>query len=247
MSPPARAFFRPRGLLVLAVLLVVGLGASAGIFRVAARDVAEGIIGELEARPSVPSEQLDLWLVYGEPQIHNRLQGLRFSPALPALLTHVVEPDLPGGEAAIYGIDLSGARPARIERRELVVEVRLGAPQLLARGPLLGEGAERVPRAAPGLGPDAGRPFAQGVLEWALEPLIEALPRDIEGASLAIVLADEAFPRPAAGPDPAGAGRRRSLAPVLLTTLGVLVGLFGALAFAARRGRREREAADRRA
>ncbi len=244
MSPRFTALLRPRGLLVLAAILVIGLGASAGFFRWAARDVAQGVLGELAARPSVPEEQLELWLAFGEPQIHNRLLGLRYSSALPALVTHVRAPDSPREPPTIFGVDLSGGRPARIERNGLRVEVTLGAPQALAPGPLTGEAADRVPRAAAGVGPGAGRPFAQGVLEWALEPLIEALPRDIEGASLVVVLADEPFGPFAADPGRPAVTPGRGAATRLIVTLGVLVALFVALAFAARRGRRASAAED---
>lgn len=238
------ALLRPRGILVLTAILVIGLGASAGFFRWAARDVAQGVLGELAARPSVPEEQVDLWLAYGEPQIHNRLVGLRFSSALPALVTHVSEPAAPGGAPTVYGVDLAGGRPARVERHGLRVVVTLGAPQELARAPLTGEAADRVPRAAAGIGPDAGRPFAQGVLEWALEPLIGALPRDIEGASLSVVLADEPFEPYVAGPSRPAPARGRGGATRLVLTLGVLLTLFLVLALAARHGRRAAAAQD---
>lgn len=230
---------RPRGVLVVAILLLLGLGAGAGFFRYAARDVAEGVLGELAARPSVPAEQLELWLRYGEPQIQNRLMLLRYSAGLPALVTHVSEPDGPGQPPRIHGVDLAGPRPALVVRRDLRVEVRLGAPQLLVEGRLEGEAADRVPKAGPGTGPEAGRAFAQGVLEWALEPLAEALPRDIEGAELAIVI--EAEPRAPWQPgrlESAPAKAPRSPLVALVVTLATLLTLFLALILAARRGRR---------
>ena len=229
----------PRGLIVLGFLLLLGLGASAVFFRVAAKDVAEGIIGELEARPTVPEDQLDLWLRYGEPQIQNRLTLLRYSSGLPALVTHVTEPAAVGEPALVYGIDLRSQRPARVARVGLAVEVRVGAPQHLADGPLEGEAAGRVPRAAAGVGPDGGRAFATGVLEWALEPLITALPEDIVGAHLVVVVDDEPFVPPGieAGLPELPSGTKRPAVAIPIT-VGVLVGLLGIIGLAAQRGRR---------
>jgi hypothetical protein len=246
MSRALPTLIRPRGILVLGILLLLGLGASAGFFRWAAKDVSEGIIGELSARPSVPAEQLDLWLLYGEPQIQNRLTLLRYSSGLPALLTHVAEPEVPGQPARVYGIDLRSQRPARVSRAGLTVEVRVGAPQHLADGPLTGEGADRVPRAAAGLGADAGRPFAQGVIEWALAPLIGALPGDIAGAQLAVFVEDEPFIPPgiAAGM-PASSPRARDPRLAMAVMVVTLLGLAVSLVLASRRGRRASRAEDR--
>lgn len=211
-TAPPRREWRPNGLLAIVLLVAAGIGAGAAFFRWRADEVRAGVIGELKAAPSDPDEQLGLWLSFGEPQIQNRLTFLRFSSEHPWLVTHTVDDG--GAEPLIFGLDLRGTSPARIEREGRTVVVDLPAPRALARGTLRGDNAEKVPHYASTADAPDGHARAQELVEWFLRGLIDALPHEIEGAAIVVRierpgpdaarLPGEAAARPAPGAQPGG-------------------------------------------
>jgi len=184
--PPVRA----RGLLVMSALVVLGVGVTAGYLQLAGPEVGEIIASrkrEIAAAPRSPEGRLAQWLVFGGPQIHHRLERMRFSADEPWLVTHAIgRSATTGGTVEIHGIDLA-AMPLEIARIDgSTVRVRLPLPGKLGVGPLRGEHALSVPIAAsPELAPDpVGR--AVFLVRFALDGLAQALERDIEGAELVI-------------------------------------------------------------
>jgi hypothetical protein len=185
MSEPSAFFRRPRGFAVLVTIVTVGMFASAGLYRwgwtlVEAKD--EEYSALRESAPTDPMVRVDKWLIYSEPQIQNRLSKLRFSSLHPGLITHRVTR---GDEAAeIWGVDLSGSHPARIERDGLVVTIVLPQPRMLGHGELTGMNANLIPDYPAGAEiPDAEQ-RAQLLCEHFLGGLREAFETDIEGARL---------------------------------------------------------------
>ncbi len=191
--------FRPSGLAMLVGVVVVGMLASAVLFRagwtrveaVEARNSAAR-----EAGPDDPLARLDLWLRFGEPQLQNRLIQLRFSSAHPGLITHtVVRAD---GPDEIWGVDLSGSHPARIERDGLVLTAVLAEPRLLGHGVLTGMNAQRVPAYPPDAVPDP-EARARELCDHFLGELRDGLERDIDGATLRFAFEPRDLPATGAG------------------------------------------------
>ena len=186
MSTPPPASRRPSGFWLLVGVVVVGMGASAGLFRYGWTKVEATEARNRETREAGPTgamERLDLWLEFGEPQLQHRLTMLRFSSLHPGLITHtVVHPDAP---AEIWGVDLSGTHPARLERDGLELTAYLPEPRLLGHGVLTGMNADRVPAYAAGSEIPDPVARAHDLLEHFLgEFLRDGLGVDIEGAAL---------------------------------------------------------------
>src|SRR5690349_21266377 len=102
---------RAHGLLVIGLLVLVGVGVTAGYLQWKAPEVGEIIAGRKRAiaeAPKTPEGRLAQWLVFGAPQIHHRIEMMRFSAAQPWLVTHAVRLE-PGSSdrLAIYGVDLT--------------------------------------------------------------------------------------------------------------------------------------------
>jgi catechol 2,3-dioxygenase-like lactoylglutathione lyase family enzyme len=187
-----RGALRASGLLVMFVLVVTGVGVTAGYLRWKAPEVGEIIAArrrEIAATPSTPEGRLSKWLEFGAPQIHHRLEMMRFSSGQPWLVTHAVGTDPQA--LAIHGIDLA-AMPKGIARLDgPTVRVKVPLPRRLGVGPLRGDNALSVPVYAS----DAAVPDpierARFLLGFALDGLSQALERDIPGARLAIEVGPE--------------------------------------------------------
>ena len=191
---PEKPPIRVRGLLVMLALVAVGLSVSVGYFfwsltskASAARRIIEARKREIAEAPRTPEGRLAHWLTFGAPQIHHRLEIMRFSAEQPWLVTHAVRTDGEAdGRVEIYGIDLSDL-PQTIARIEgSTVHVKLPIPRRLGAGPLTGDNALAVPIAArPDLVPDPIE-RAKFLVRFALDGLSGALERDIPGAKLSI-------------------------------------------------------------
>ncbi len=176
---------RPPGLLVLLFVVFAGLGSGAYFYRMKAFEVRAGILKRLEAAPTDPDEQLSAWLEFGEPMIQHRLTQLGFGAGAPWLVTHTA--DGPEGRE-IWGILMEGPRPALFVRDGLTVQIQLPQPALLAHGVLQGDNADRIPHTPGGLSGPQAAARAQVLIEWFLERIMTALPEDIQGAQLKIVI-----------------------------------------------------------
>lgn len=197
----ASRFRRPGGLIVLVAVVVVGLLSSAGLFRWGWTDVEakqRELVAARDDAPKAAAAKLDQWLYYHEPRLQHRLTTLRFSSTHPGLITHTVEHE--SAPAEIWGIDLSGSHPARLEREGLALTLVLSAPRMLGRGVLTGMNANRVPvYRADGEIPD---PRVRGLdlCEHFFAEFAAALAKDIEGATLDFRFEDLREP-PAAAED----------------------------------------------
>lgn len=201
-----------RGLWVLAALVVLGVGVTAGYLQWKAPELSAIVAerrGAVAAAPHAPEQRLAKWLVFGDAFVHERLQQMRFSAEHPWLVAFAVGDER---DASFTGIDL-GAMPKSLTRIDgLTVYVALPAPVELGRAPLVGDRAPFVP-----LYPDSSRaPDAAGararvqeLVEWALKDIARALSRDIDGARLLVEVGPStSFPREDAAP--AGDAQRES-------------------------------------
>jgi hypothetical protein len=184
----------PRGLWVLAGIVVIGLLSGAGLFharRASAREAQAKLDAELAATPDDPAQRLALWARFGAPQIHHRLsQVARFSPELPWLVTHAIA-DPAGGDPELWGIDCTEIDPERVLRVEgLSAIVELPHPRALGRAPLAKGTSDHVPLFAAGT-PVDGVERLRTLALALLEGMPHALERDIEGAQLEIRVAPE--------------------------------------------------------
>ena len=195
IEPAAVRSPRARGLLVMGGLVVLGVGVTAGYLAWKAPEVGAIIAGRKRAiaeAPKTPEGRLSNWLVFGAPQIHHRLEIMRFSAEEPWLVTHAVrvagdDPE----DLRIHGIDLSSL-PRDVARLDgKVVRVKLPRPTLLGRGSLHGINASAVPVAVS----DAAAPDpiarARYLVHFALDDLGKAHERDIPEARLSIEIGPE--------------------------------------------------------
>ena len=189
---PPRAW-RPRGLLVIFLLVASGVGVTAGYMQWKAPEVGEIIAGrkrDIAAAPQTPEGRLRLWLEIGAAQIHHHMTMMRYSAEQPWLVTHAVGRD--PAHLAIHGIDLESMPKDLAWIEGPTVHLRFPKPRLLAIGPLTGDNAVSIPVAATDeSAPDEiGR--ARYLVDFALHKLAEALERDIPGARLSIEIGPEA-------------------------------------------------------
>lgn len=178
-----------RGLSVLVLLVVVGLGSGAGFYRYQRARQDSRFEREMAAAPKTPEERLDLWLTLAGPQVHHRLAVVgRFTSAEPWLVTHAVA----GADevSELYGVDCAELLPTLARRSGLEVVVALPAPHALGRIALAGERAQRVPTYAPEVVVDGPGRLAALAL-YLLEEMPAALARDIPGATIVIEVAGQ--------------------------------------------------------
>jgi hypothetical protein len=182
------AAVRVNGLLVLVAIVVVGLLAGAGFYRMKRGELDARVAAELAAAPTTPAERVALWLRLAGPQIHHRLAVVgRFSADMPWLVTHAIASGAEPPE--IWGIDCS-ALPLELAHLEgLTVVVELPAPRRLGNAALGAELLERVPLFAPEVRPD-GRARLGELALHLLEGMPRALERDVPGAALVVRVAE---------------------------------------------------------
>lgn len=199
MPEPAPPSALPQGRRINGLALVVVLVASGmGITSIYYHWKAPAIVAErraaLAAMSTDPEPMLDLWLEYGAPAIHARLQQMRIGPAQPWLVTHALESAGPGEPPLLWGIDLSGLDPTWVRRESLAVVLELPAPRELGRAWLPADKEGGVLRLPAGLeSPPAGAAAARAieVARWSLERLDRAVRKDIPGASIDVRVARE--------------------------------------------------------
>jgi hypothetical protein len=172
---------------LVVILVVAGMGVTSVYYHWRAPRIIAQIQAERDALPGDSQGKLDRWLDFGAPFVHQALVASRFSAAQPWIVTHTVQP--PGGPdelPQVWGVDLAGLGPEITHREGLRVVVELPQVRLLGRGRLTGDKAQHVPAYA------AGRPVpdpderAVFVARFPLRALIEALEKDIPGASFEV-------------------------------------------------------------
>jgi hypothetical protein len=85
---------------------------------------------------------------------------------------------------------MEGPRPARFERKGRLLEINLPVPRILDHRTLAGDNADRVPHYPEGAPQGQPEKRAKELIEWFLQKIMKALPDDIEGASIEIVIAE---------------------------------------------------------
>lgn len=189
ISPRAR----PRGLVALALLVIAGVGVTAGYLQWKAPDLLERKAAtnrEIASASQSETSRLATWVRFGNPQIHNRMLLMRLSEHQPSLVTHAIGES--AGEVEIFGIDLRDPPRDLVRIDGPVLRLRVPAPRSQGRGRLSGEQTNYVPVFAdPALAPDPAARLEE-LLRWALKDLAAALERDLPGARLVIEVGPEA-------------------------------------------------------
>ncbi len=184
----ARTEFGPRvnGLVVLAVLVIAGVGVTAGYLQWKAPDLSAIVAsrrGAIAAAPTSPEGRLHAWLDYGNAFMHSRLSQMRLSSEQPWLVTHAVDN---AGQLDIFGIDLTHMPRDLGDIEGLSVRVRVPVPTRLGSGQLTGEHAPFVPVYARGAEVPDSVARTKELVAWALAGVGDALERDIVGAHLTV-------------------------------------------------------------
>jgi hypothetical protein len=193
--PGAEPFTRVSGMKTLFFLVALVLVVMLGYLQWKApevRAILDQRKSEIAAAPSSLEGRLAQWRKFGDAQIHNRLEMMRFSTEKPWLVGYAIRaPGDAANESEFHGIDLA-SMPREISRIDaLTIVVRLPRAGILGRGELTGDNAPFVPvyrdRAS---APDENE-RVRGLASWALEPLARALERDIAGAQLRVEVGSE--------------------------------------------------------
>lgn len=181
---------RVRGLVLLLILVVAGIGSGVGLFRwQAAGRAPELELPEL-AKGATPEQRLAAWLPkYIGPQLHRALQQARWSTQRPWLVTHIRQPlEVPGQPFVpeLWGLKLERIGPEFARCEGLTITVRVPAPELLERSSEIeGALARSVPITEPGEQPPLERMTQERVRAF-LSPVMTALARKLPGAQLEI-------------------------------------------------------------
>lgn len=148
----------------------------------------------LASMSTAPEPMLDLWLEYGAPAIHARLQQMRIEAAHPWLVTHAQESGASDRPPRLWGVDLAALDPSWVHREGVTVVLTLPAPRELGRAWLpadkqggvlrLAEGVDAPPR-------EASAARAAEVARWSLARLDQAVRKDIPGATIEVRVAQE--------------------------------------------------------
>jgi hypothetical protein len=177
------------GLVLLLLLVVAGMGITSAYYQWKAPRLIAERKALLATAPTEPEPRLEHWLLVNGALVHRRLQQLRISPRTPWLVTHA----LPSSDASeppeLWGVDLTTLSMGWIQRAGLRIVVDLPAARSLGRAWLPEDKDLFVPKLPAGqAGPTDAQSAdrARSICEHALEPLIEALPKDIPGAALVV-------------------------------------------------------------
>jgi hypothetical protein len=174
-------------LVVLLVLVAVGMGVTSVLFQFLSPQLRERMGRARAEAPKSGEPRVDHWLGFGRGFVHQRLVQLHYSADEPWLVTHTIGPDRDAGVVDIWGVDLAGLSADATSREGMNIVLSLPAPRVLARGPFgaqraRNDKARNVPHfASLESAPDPAE-RARSMVLWALDRLIKALERDIEGA-----------------------------------------------------------------
>src|SRR5688500_18493331 len=124
---------RMNGLVLMGVLVAAGMGITSVYYNWKAPAIVAERRAALASMSTEPEPMLDLWLEYGAPAIHARLQQMRIGPAHPWLVTHAQEASVASEPPRLWGIDLAAVDPAWVHREGLAVVIELPAPRELGR------------------------------------------------------------------------------------------------------------------
>jgi hypothetical protein len=190
---PTRAR-RVNGLALMLALVAAGMGITSIYYHWKAPAIVAERRAALASMSTAPESMLDLWLEYGAPAIHARLQQMRIEAAHPWLVTHARESERAGEPPLLWGIDLAGLDPAWVRREGVTVVLTLPAPRELGRAWLPADKQGGVLRLAEGVlepSSEASSARALEVARWSLARLDRAVRKDIPGATIEVRVAEE--------------------------------------------------------
>lgn len=187
MQTNASKRFRPNGLMVFVILILLGLGGGAGFFRYKSAQVAEEMRESSREFPTTAEGRLKAWMEIGASQIHRRLEIARYSEQQPWLVIHVLNDG--NGPPRVFGVDLSDLDTdlCRIEGMDVVLQLPVAT--ILTTEALTGARVDRIPVLS--VAPEDPQQLALDKLAWLVGGLGSALQRDIEGARLRVCLGAE--------------------------------------------------------
>lgn len=185
-SQPTRSGLRINGLVFVILLVAVGFGATAVLYRWRASQLGDDFRRTRDEMPADPSARLELWTEYGRVLIDQRVVQLRYSSDRPWLLTHTVARERNSAEQEIWGVDLSGISTASTHREGLEVIYSLPRPRVLGHGAIGGDKAMHVPHVTPDGEPIDAEERARSMIAWALQKLTSQLAKDIPGATFTV-------------------------------------------------------------
>ena len=192
MQPSDGGFRHASGLGTLTLMIVVGVGVTAGYFHWKAADAKAEWDASLAAEPTSPEGRVARWLDWGRPMLHSRLKTMRLSRQQPWLVTHTVASRVEGEPPEVFGIDLTDLPRDVIRQEGMTVRIELPAPRLLHRTFLVGDNAQRVLTVSPRApAPDAVE-LARELVLFFVEGMKKALEEDIPGARLVIAIGPDA-------------------------------------------------------
>lgn len=184
MAGSPDGFTRTSGLRLLLVIVFAGIGIPA-LFRWKAYDLERDRDRLIANAPSTGEGRLALWFSQVQPRVVEGLRGARFSSSQPWLVSHVVSPASASEPPQVWGVDLTEVPPHWVSLSGLQVFVDLPAPKLLTRDVLVGDNVAGV-QIFPAGSQNDGVELTRARVRFVLKRLIEALPRDIEGAEYVI-------------------------------------------------------------
>jgi len=188
-TPAEREPRRVNGLVLMVALVAAGMGITSIYYHWKAPAIVAERQAALATMSTDPEPMLDLWLEYGAPAIHVRLQQMRIGAQHPWLVTHAQEAAETGQPPRLWGVDLADLDPSWVHREGLAVVVELPEPRELGRAWLPADKEAGVLRLAGGSdAPPAGASAARArdVALWSLERLDQAVRKDIPGAALEV-------------------------------------------------------------
>lgn len=191
IAPRAR---RVNGLALMIALVAAGMGITSIYYHWKAPAIVAERRAALASMSTAPEPMLDLWLEYGAPAIHARLQQMRIEAAHPWLVTHARESGLPDQPPLLWGVDLAALDPTWVHREGVTVVLTLPAPRELGRAWLPADKQGGVLRLAEGVDApplEASAARAAEVARWSLARLDQAVRKDIPGATIEVRVAQE--------------------------------------------------------
>ncbi len=177
---------RVNGIVLMLVLVAVGMGATSVLFKLVAGKVNDDRARTMAGMPDSPEGRLERWLEFGRTYFDARLVQLRLSAQRPWLIAQTVAAEKDSAEQEIWGVDIAHLTTAATTREGMKIVLTLPPATLLARGPLAGDKALNVPHYASGGLVPAPEVRVREIVDWALKPLIDALHKDIPGATLEV-------------------------------------------------------------
>lgn len=145
---------RASGLGTLAVLVLLGVGVTAGYMQWKAPEVhaiVEGRKGEVAAVPNMPEARLVHWLKYSNALIHRRLQEMRFSADKPWLVAFAVAES---GSAARGAAEASSAAKASASEDASSRSPQSGSPRSSGSSSASGSSASSLSASPGATGPE---------------------------------------------------------------------------------------------